>query len=84
VCDKCLLSKWIIKLESGDPDLCTKMLRKKYLQERGFFGSNVRGGHSFGKVCMRLSMFVKVGLSMWWVMGRHLGFGMKSGWVSAL
>jgi hypothetical protein len=26
--NKCLLSKWIIKLERGDSDLCTEMLRK--------------------------------------------------------
>jgi hypothetical protein len=33
---------------------------------------------------MRLNTFVRVGLSMWWVMERNLGFGMKSGWESAL
>jgi hypothetical protein len=47
--NKCLLSKWIIKLERGDTDLCTKMLRNKYLHERGFFGSNVRGRSQFWK-----------------------------------
>jgi hypothetical protein len=47
--NKCLLSKWIIKLERGGSNLCTKMLRKKYLKERVFFGSNARGGSQFWK-----------------------------------
>jgi hypothetical protein len=45
--DKCLLSKWIIKLERGDMDLCTKLLRNKYLKDKGFFGNNARGGSQF-------------------------------------
>jgi hypothetical protein len=35
--NKCLLSKWIIKLERGYVDLCTKLLRNKYLNNKGFF-----------------------------------------------
>jgi hypothetical protein len=34
--NKCLLSKWIIKVERGDTDLCIKMLRNKYLKENFF------------------------------------------------
>jgi hypothetical protein len=45
--NKCLLSKWIIKLERSDSDLCTEMLRKKYLKERCFFGSNARRDSQF-------------------------------------
>jgi hypothetical protein len=83
--NKCLLSKWIIKLERGDTDLCTKMLRNKYLKEKGFFSSNVRwGALSSGKGCMRLSLFVIVGSNMWLAMGRNLGFGMKFGWESVI
>jgi hypothetical protein len=29
--NKCLLSKWIFKIERGDMDLCSTLLRKKYL-----------------------------------------------------
>jgi hypothetical protein len=47
--NKCLLSKWIIKLERGDTYLCTKMLRNKYLKEKDFFGSNARGWSQFWK-----------------------------------
>jgi hypothetical protein len=66
--NKCLLSRWIIKLERGDSDLCSKMLRKKYLNEKGFFGSNAGGAHSFGGGYMKLNIFVRMGLNMWWVM----------------
>jgi hypothetical protein len=45
--DKCLLSKWIIKIERGDMDLCTKLLRNKYMKDKGFFGNNARGGSQF-------------------------------------
>jgi hypothetical protein len=42
--NKYLLSKCITKLERGDMDLCTKLLGNKYLKDKGFFGSNTRGG----------------------------------------
>jgi hypothetical protein len=47
--NKCLLSKWIIKLESDDNDLCSKILRNMYLKEKCFFCSNHRGGSQFWK-----------------------------------
>jgi hypothetical protein len=62
--NKYLLSKWLIKLERGDVDLCTKLLRNKYLKDKGFFYSNARGGHSSGKACMMLNTFVRVGSNM--------------------
>jgi hypothetical protein len=34
--NKCLLSKWIFKIERGDMDLCSTLLRKKYLGGRVF------------------------------------------------
>jgi hypothetical protein len=42
--NKFLLSKCITMLERGDMDLCTKLLGNKYLKDKGFFGSNTRGG----------------------------------------
>jgi hypothetical protein len=44
---ECLLSRWIVKLERGDLDMCTALLRKKYLKERGFFSVNLSGGSQF-------------------------------------
>jgi hypothetical protein len=32
----CLLSRWIVKLERGGENMCTNLLRKKYLKEKGF------------------------------------------------
>jgi hypothetical protein len=46
--NQCLLSRWIVKLERGDLDMCTTLLRKKYLQERSFFSVKPTGGHNFG------------------------------------
>jgi hypothetical protein len=37
VMNKCLLAKWIFKLESGQENLCCNLLRAKYLGEKGFF-----------------------------------------------
>jgi hypothetical protein len=51
-------------MERSDTDLCTMMLRNKYLKENDFFGSNVRGGLSFGNACRMLSSFVRVDSSM--------------------
>jgi hypothetical protein len=45
----CLLAKWIIKLERGDEDMRSTLLRKKYLKGREFFSSNPRGGSQFWK-----------------------------------
>lgn len=49
--NKCLLGKWIYKIKRGDNDLCTNLLRKKYLGERGFYNSSP-DGFNFGKVYM--------------------------------
>jgi hypothetical protein len=45
----CLLSKWIVKWERRDEDLCCTLLRKKYLKDKGFFSSNARGASQFWK-----------------------------------
>jgi hypothetical protein len=38
VMNKCLLAKWIFKIENGEDNLCCSLLRQKYLGEKGFFG----------------------------------------------
>jgi hypothetical protein len=45
--NQCLLSRWIVKLDRGDADMCTALLRKKYLKEKGFFSVNHSGGSQF-------------------------------------
>ena len=42
----CLLSKWIMKLESGATDMCFEVLRRKYMRGSFFQSSNV-GGSQF-------------------------------------
>jgi hypothetical protein len=51
--NQCLLSRWIVKLESGYTDMCTTLLRKKYLKEKGFFNVNQSGGLNFGEGCTK-------------------------------
>jgi hypothetical protein len=45
--NECMLSKWIIKLERRDEDMCSNLLRKKYLKDKGFFSSKPKGGCQF-------------------------------------
>jgi hypothetical protein len=45
----CLLSKWMVKLESRDEDLCCTLLRKKYLKDRCFISAVLEGCHNSGK-----------------------------------
>lgn len=47
--NKCLLAKWIYKLERGDDNTCINLLRKKHLGEKGFFSCKFRGGSQFWK-----------------------------------
>jgi hypothetical protein len=37
IMNQCLLCKWICKLERGDNNPCCKLLRAKYLGEKGFY-----------------------------------------------
>jgi hypothetical protein len=45
----CLHSKWVVRLERGDSDMCLEVLRKKYLDLGGFFQSSPQGGSQFWK-----------------------------------
>nr|AAM08499.1 Putative retroelement [Oryza sativa Japonica Group] len=56
-----LLSKWIIKLESGCNDACCKLLRNKYMQEGGFFQSNARGASQFWKGLYEIKKWLSLG-----------------------
>jgi hypothetical protein len=43
--NKCLLSKWIFKIERGDVDLCNTLLRRKYLRGEEFFSVGMLEEH---------------------------------------
>jgi hypothetical protein len=47
IMNQCLLSKWIFRLESGDKSPCCKLLRAKYLGEKGFYSSSSEGVYQF-------------------------------------
>jgi hypothetical protein len=69
------------QVREGDDDLCSRLLRKKYLKGRFFFsvGMLEGAGHNFERVYMKQSMYVGEGLNMWWEMGSNLDSGMKFG-----
>jgi hypothetical protein len=37
VMNKCLLAKWIFKVENDEDNMCCQLLRQKYLGDKGFF-----------------------------------------------
>jgi hypothetical protein len=47
--NKCLLTKWIFKIECGEDNLCCTRLRQKYLGEKGFFRYKKSGCSQFWK-----------------------------------
>nr|TKW22550.1 hypothetical protein SEVIR_4G236000v2 [Setaria viridis] len=47
VMNKCLLAKWIFKIERGDDNICCNLLRKKYLGHKGFYSCRKSGGSQF-------------------------------------
>lgn len=59
--NKALLCKWIYKLESGNDDLCCKLLRNKYCGDGGFFQTNSTGGSQFWKGLHEVKSWMRVG-----------------------
>jgi hypothetical protein len=47
VMNKCLLVKWIFKLERGDNTICCNLLRQKYLGEQSIFSYKKKSGSQF-------------------------------------
>lgn len=47
--NECLLVKWIWKMMQEHNELWVKIIKTKYLDDRGFFGSNGTGGSQFWK-----------------------------------
>ena len=45
IMNKCLLSKWIFKLQRRDGNICCNLLRKKYPGTKSFFSYIVRNCH---------------------------------------
>jgi hypothetical protein len=49
VMNKCLLAKWIFKIERGDNTICCNLLRQKYLGEKTFSVTRKKVGPNSGK-----------------------------------
>jgi hypothetical protein len=54
VMNRCLLAKWIIKIERGENTICCNLLRSKYLGETGIFSYKKKSGSQFWKGLMEV------------------------------
>jgi hypothetical protein len=52
VMNRCLLAKWLVKIEGGENTLCCNLLRNKYLGENGIFSYKKKNGSQFWKGLM--------------------------------
>jgi hypothetical protein len=64
VMNKCLLAKWIDKLEKGNDSLCCSLLRKKYLGQRSIFQINNRKGSQFWRSLLEMRFWYQKGRKM--------------------
>jgi hypothetical protein len=62
IMNKCLLSKWIYKLERGDNTLVLQLVEKKYLGERGIYNCKNKNGSQFWKGLMTVRDEITGGL----------------------
>lgn len=49
IMNRCLLTKWIWKIESGSEDLWCKLFRAKYMQSNNFYCPDQKGSSQFWK-----------------------------------
>jgi hypothetical protein len=54
VMNRCLLAKWIIKIERGENTICCNLLRSKYLGETRIFSYKKKSGSQFWKGIMEV------------------------------
>jgi hypothetical protein len=54
VMNRCLLDKWIVKIEKGEDTLCCNLLRNKYLGETGIFSYKKKSGSQFWRVLVEV------------------------------
>jgi hypothetical protein len=84
VMNKCLLAKWIFKVENDEDNMCCRLLRQKYLGDRGFLAVGKVTALNSGEVCWISKKIAREGLSMLWVMVGKSDSGMISGRVDTL
>lgn len=62
VMNRCLLAKWIFKLESNVDNVCCNLLRAKYLGERGFFSCDSNSCSQFWRGLLEVKEWCSRGL----------------------
>jgi hypothetical protein len=62
VMNKCLLAKWLVKLERGDTTLCCNLLRQKYLGENSIYSYKKKSGSQFWRGMLSIRDEVARGL----------------------
>lgn len=74
VMNRCLLAKWIFRIESVDDSMCCNLLRKKYLGDKGFFHQHKRGGSQFWRELIEVGKDCEKGLNYILGDGRKIRF----------
>jgi hypothetical protein len=72
--NKCLLAKWIFKLERGDKTICCNLLRQKYLGEKNIFSYKKKSGSQFWKGLLAIRGEVSRGMKYILGDGRKIRF----------
>jgi hypothetical protein len=72
--NKCLLAKWIFKIERGDNTICCNLLRQKYLGEKSIFSYKKKSGSQFWKGLLAIRGEVSRGMNYILGDGRKIRF----------
>jgi hypothetical protein len=72
--NKCLLAKWIFKIERGDKTICCNLLRQKYLGEKNIFSYKTKSGSQFWKGLLAIRGEVSRGMKYILGYGRKIRF----------
>jgi hypothetical protein len=62
IMNRCLLAKWLLKIEGGEDTLCCKLLRNKYLGDNGIASYKRKNGSQFWKGLMAVRQDISRGM----------------------
>jgi hypothetical protein len=62
IMNRCMLAKWLMKIEGGDETLCCKLLRNKYLRDNGIASYKRNNGSQFWKGLMAVRKDISRGM----------------------
>jgi hypothetical protein len=78
-----LLAKWLYRIESGDDNLCIRLLWKKYLGQRSMYQKTFRGSAFFWAGLLKVKEWYKFGGEMLIGDGTNMRFWLDC-WRGAL